>query len=128
MKNLNDYESLDDYLYDVERRPSNLYLAVFVGLQALFVGVFGAAIGFALMKCFGIEGVFGLIGFSALGAAPFVIWFLRYMRRRGVRVKGEYVGAGGNPAGTSDLLFGQVIGEIMPDGRWKWPEPTTSPE
>lgn len=57
-----------------------------------------------------------------------VWWLLRYLKRRGVETKAKYVAHGGNPAGTSDLLFGQVNYEITPDGRWKWPEPSSSGE
>ncbi|HSO91325.1 MAG TPA: hypothetical protein VLR70_09275 [Arthrobacter sp.] len=38
------------------------------------------------------------------------------------------VGACTGVSRTSDLLFGAVVYKIMPDGRWKWPEPGTSGE
>lgn len=121
-------KNLDDYLYDVDRRPPNWELRLGIGLLAAVCGAFGAVLTFVLLACVGLDDGYALMGFSALGAVPFVWWFLKYMQRRGVKVKAEYVAAGGNPAGTSDLLFGQVIGKTMPDGRWKWPEPSSNSE
>lgn len=121
-------KNLDDYLYDIDRRPPNWELRLGIVLMAAVCGAFGVVVTFVVLVFVGVEDPYALMGVSALGAALFVWWFLRSMKRRGARVKAEYVAAGGNPAGTSDLLFAQVIGKTMPDGRWKWPEPSSSSE
>lgn len=121
-------KNLDDYLYDIDRRPPNWELRLGVILLSAVVGAVGAVLTFVILALVRVYDGYAAMGLCALGASLSILWFLRYMRRLGAKVKAEYVAAGGNPEGTSDLLFGQVVGKTMPDGRWKWPEPSSSGE
>jgi hypothetical protein len=116
--------SLDDYLYDINNRPSNGELRFFIGLQTVIYGAAGGAIPLFTLHWLGVRR-WPLVGIALLGAAVSVWLLLRYFKRRGVETKANYVAHGGNPAGTSDLLFGQMVYEIAPDGRWKWPTPSS---
>jgi hypothetical protein len=119
--------NLDDYLYDIDRRPPNWELRFFIGFQVAICGAIGGGAPLFLLHWAGVR-QWTLIGMTLLGAA-FCVWrSLRYFKRRGAKVKAEYMAHGGNPAGTSDLLFGQVIYKITPEGRWKWPEPSSNSE
>ena len=85
-----------------------------MGFQlALFVGLGGVAPLFILHWA-GVR-QWALIGIPLLCAAASVWRLLRFLKQRGIETKANYVAYGGNPAGTSDLLFGQVSCEITPD-------------
>ncbi|MEV7132192.1 hypothetical protein AB0N24_04820 [Arthrobacter sp. NPDC093128] len=117
-------KSLDDYLYDIDNRPSNAELRFMIGIQVAVVGALGIAVPLLTLHWAGVR-QWALIGIPLLCAAASVWWLLRFLKRRGLETKAKYVAHGGNPAGTSDLLFGQVSYKITPDGRWKWPTPSS---
>jgi hypothetical protein len=117
-------KSLDDYLYDIDHRPSNGELRFWIGFQLVLFGALGGGVPMFLLRLAGV-GQWALIGLTLFGAAVSVWWLLRFLKRRGVETKAKYVAHGGNPAGTSDLLFGQMAYEITADGRWKWPTPSS---
>lgn len=120
-------QSPEDSLFDIDIRPSNAELKFSLGFQlALFVGIGGVAPMFILHWA-GVR-QWALVGIPLLCATASVWWLLRFLKRRGIETKANYLAHGGNPAGTSDLLFGQVSYEITPDGRWKWPEQSYSGE
>lgn len=114
-------KSLDDDLFDIDRRPPNweLRFNMIVGL-VFYVGLCGVAPLF-ILHWLGVR-QWALIGIPLLGAVASVWWTLRYLKRRGIATKALYIAHGGDPAGTSDRLFGQMLYSITPDGRWRWPE------
>lgn len=118
----------EDYLYGIGNRPPNSSLWFTVVLQGAFCAAVAGGLAFVVGACLGVEDGYALLGVIALGGLAGLWWCVRAMQRRGQRVKAEYVRHGGDPAGTSDLLFGAVVYKIMPDGRWKWPEPSSSSE
>lgn len=120
-------KSLNDLLYDIDRRPPNWELRLSIAVQTVIASALGGAAPLFGLHWLGVR-QWPLVAITLLSAAAVAWWTLRYFKRRGVKIKAEYVAAGGNPAGTTDLLFGQVIGKTMPDGRWKWPEPSSGAE
>ncbi len=121
-------EQLEEYLYGIENRPSNGSLWLTVVLQGAVCAAVGGGLTFVVGACAGVEDGYALMGLIALGGLAGLWWCVTAMQRRGRKIKAEYVRHGGDPAGTSDLLFGAVVYKIMPDGRWKWPEPSSSSE
>lgn len=121
-------DRLNESLYSIDNRPSNAALWLTVVIQAAFCAAVGGGLTFVVSACAGVEDGFALMGFIALGGVAGLWWCVAAMQRVGRRTKTEYVRHGGTPAGTSDLLFGAVVYKIMPDGRWKWPEPSSSGE
>jgi hypothetical protein len=117
-------KSLGDYLYDIDDRPSNGELRFWIRFQLAIFGALGVGVPLFILHWAGVR-QWALIGIPLLCAAASVWWLLRFLKRRGLETKARYVAHGGNPAGTSDLLFGQVSYEITPDGRWKWPTPSS---
>ncbi|WP_043795071.1 hypothetical protein [Pseudarthrobacter chlorophenolicus] len=117
--------SPDDELYDIDNRPPNweLRLNLTIGL-AIYVALAGVAPLF-ILHWLGLR-QWALIGIPLAGAAAAVWCALRDLKRRGLQAKALYAARGGNPAGTSDILFGQMRYSIEPDGRWRWPEQTYS--
>ncbi|WP_454811408.1 hypothetical protein [Paenarthrobacter nitroguajacolicus] len=113
-------KSLDDYIYDIHNRPSNRELRFWIGFQVVVVGALGYVIPLFSLHWLGLR-QWALVFFPLLCAAALVWWLLRSLKRRGVKTKALYRAYGGDPAGTSDLLFGQVTYKITPDGRWSWP-------
>ncbi|MET3370132.1 UNVERIFIED_CONTAM: hypothetical protein ABIE34_003400 [Jeotgalibacillus campisalis] len=120
----NKVKSLDDYLYDIHKRPSNGTLRFWIGFQLVILGALGYVIPLFSLHWMGVR-QWALVFIPLICAAALVWWFVRFMSRRGGRTKAQYRAYGGDPAGTSDLLFGQVTYEITPDGRWKWPTPSS---
>lgn len=116
---------LDEYVYNIGNRPDNLWLRFMVLLQGAFCAAVGGGLVFVVGACAGVESGYALMGLIALGGLAGAWGYVAAVRRVGRKVKAEYVRHGGNPAGTSDLLFGAVVYKIMPDGRWKWPEPSS---
>lgn len=119
---------LDEYVYNIGNRPDNLWLRFMVLLQSAFCAAVGGGTVFVVGACAGVADGYALMGLIGLGGLAGLWWCLAAMRRVGRRTKAEYVRHGGNPAGTSNLLFGAVVYKIMPDGRWKWPEPSSGGE
>jgi hypothetical protein len=117
-------KSLDDYLFDIDNRPSNGELRFWVGFQVVVLGALGCAVPLFILHWAGVR-QWALVIIPLLCAAASVWWLLRFLKRRGVESKAKYRAHGGNPAGISDLLFGQVSYEITADGRWKWPTPSS---
>lgn len=120
-------KSLDEYLFDIDNRPPNWELRLDVVIQTAIAGAVGGATPLFTLHWLGVR-QWPLVGLTLLGLAVALWSTLRYFKRRGKKTKTEYIAHGGNPAGTSDLLFGQVIYKITPEGRWKWPEPSSSSE
>lgn len=110
-----------DDLYDIHNRPENwdLRLRMILGL-ILCVAVTGVAPLF-LLHWLGVR-QWALIIIPLAAAVASVVLALQGQKRRGAKTRALYVAHGGNPAGTSDMLFGQMLYTIEPDGRWKWPE------
>lgn len=121
-------EQREAYLYGIENRPPNASLWFTVVLQGSVCAAVAGGLAFVVAACLGVEDGYALIGTIALGGLAGLWWCVAAMQRRGRRTKAEYVRHGGNPAGTSDLLFGAVVYKITPDGRWEWPEPSSSSE
>lgn len=113
--------SVDDELYDIHKRPENweLRFSMTVGLT-IYVALAGVAPLF-ILHWLGVR-QWALVVIPLAGAVAAVWLALRDLKRRGIKAKAQYAARGGNAAGTSDLLFGQMRYSIEPDGRWKWPE------
>lgn len=121
-------DRLDEYVYNIDNRPDNAWLRFMVLLQGAFCAAVAGGVTFVASACAGVEDGYALMGLTALGGLAGLWWCVAAMQRVGRRAKAEYVRHGGNPAGTSDLLFGAVVYTVMPDGRWKWPAPGSSGE
>jgi len=119
-------KQLDERLHDIANRPSNAELWITVVVQGVFCAAVGGGLLFVIGACAGVQDGFALMGLIGLGGLAGLWWCVRAMRRSGRKTRAEYVRHGGDPTGTSDLLFGAVVYKIMPDGRWKWPEPSSS--
>jgi hypothetical protein len=113
--------SPDDELYDIDNRPSNWELRVNMTIGLALQGAVGAGVPFLILYWLDIRR-WAMIVIPLMGLVAMVWLGLRYLKRRGTAAKALYAARGGNPAGTSDLLFGQMIYSIEPDGRWKWPK------
>ena len=120
-------KSLDDYLYDIDNRPPNWELRVNLSIGLVIHVAVGGVAPLFILHWLGVR-QWALILIPLLAAVLSVWWALRYLRRRGNKTKAIYAAHGGNTAGTSDLLFGQMNYGITPDGRWKWPEPSSTSE
>jgi hypothetical protein len=124
-KSLDDYlQDVENRLYDIENRPSNGELRFGVGFQVALFGGVGYAVPLFTLRWAGL-GQWPLVIIPLLCAAAIVWWLVQYLKRRGAETKAKYEAHGGNTAGTSDLIFGQVTYEITKDGRWKWPTPSS---
>ena len=133
MNSLDDFNrrraaQLDESLHDITNRPSNAELWITVVVQSVICAAVGGGLLFVIGACAGVQDGYALMGLIGLGGVAGVWWCVRAMRRSGRKTRVEYIRHGGDPAGTSDMLFGAVIYKIMPDGRWKWPEPSTGGE
>lgn len=117
-------KSLDDYLFDIDDRPSNGELRFWIGFQVALVGGAAYALPLFALHWVGVR-EWALVIIPLLCAGGAVWWLITTLRRRGVATKVIYRAHGGNPADTSDFLFGQVAYEITEDGRWKWPTPSS---
>ena len=121
-------ERPERHLYGIENRPPNASLWFTVVLQGAVCAAVSGGLTFVVAACAGVEDGYALMGPIALGSLAGLWWCVTAMQRRGRKIRAEYARYGGDPAGTSDLLFGAVVYKIMPDGRWKWPEPSSSSE
>jgi hypothetical protein len=110
-----------DELYDIHNRPANWELRLSMTLGLTFYVVLAGVAPLFLLHWLGVR-QWALIGIPLAGAVATVWLALRGLKRRGIQAKALYAARGGNPAGTSDILFGQMNYSIEPDGRWKWPE------
>ncbi|WP_285244224.1 hypothetical protein [Pseudarthrobacter sp. fls2-241-R2A-127] len=117
--------SPDDELYDIHNRPANWELRVNMALGLTFYVALAGIAPLFLLHWLGVR-QWALIGIPLAGALTAVCLALRSLKRRGIKAKALYAARGGNPDGTSDILFGQMNYSIEPDGRWKWPEQTYS--
>ncbi|HET8879917.1 MAG TPA: hypothetical protein VFN00_10725 [Arthrobacter sp.] len=118
----------EERLYDIHNRPFNELLWMSVLLQCGFCAAVAGGLLFVIGACARLDDGYALLGLIGLGGLSGVWWCARILRRKGRKNRSEYLLHGGNPAGTSDLLLGAMVYEITPDGRWKWPEPSTGGE
>ena len=117
--------SPEDKLYDIHNRPADwdLRFSMIIGLTIQTAA--GAVVPFLILYWAGVR-QWALIGIPFLCLIAALWLSVRYLKRRGAKVRALYAEHGGNTAGTSDMLFGQMTYSIEPDGRWKWPEPSSS--
>lgn len=71
-------KSLDDYLFDIDNRPSNGELRFWVGFQVVVFGALGCTVPLFILHWAGVR-PWALVIIPLLCAAVSVWWFLRFL-------------------------------------------------
>lgn len=118
-------KSSDDELWDIHNKPDNFELKTNLVVGILFLIGIGGVAPLFILHWLGLR-QWALIGIPLLLVILCLTAHVKSLKRRGAKSKELYISHGGDPSGTSDILFGLIAYSITPDGRWKWPEKTYS--